>query len=184
MKPPAPPAPSPPPPELPADLYFPVVYEELRRLAGRYLRAREGVTLQPTSLVHEAYLRLAGQTRGVWQDRFHFFRVAAQMMRRVLVDHQRHRMAQKRGGHGFRVLLAEGMRATPAREVDFVALDRALDRLASFDPAQAELVELRYFAGLTIEETARALGSSPATVKREWTTARAWLLAELDHGAA
>lgn len=178
------PAPASPSPEPAADRYFPLVYEELRRLAGRYLRAREAATLAPTSLVHEAYLRLVGQTRVVWQDRVHFFRVAAQMMRRVLVDHQRARLARKRGGHGLRVVLSDDVHATPTREVDFLALDYALDRLAEFDRGQAELVELRYFAGLTIEETARALGSSPATVKREWTVARAWLLAELEGGAS
>ena len=150
------------------------VYAELRRLARHYLsQERAGHTLQPTALVHEAYMKLVDQ-RVSWQNRAHFFAVAAQAMRRVLVDHARGHLAQKRGGAQERVTLsaAEGLAAP---EVDLIALDSALEKLAALDPRQSQIVELRYFGGLTNEETAEALGISPATVKREWTVAKAWL---------
>jgi RNA polymerase sigma-70 factor, ECF subfamily len=183
-----------PPPEgstdRPADRLMPLVYEELKRLAGRYLRAdRAAATLAPTSLVHEAYLRLAGQERAEWQDRAHFFRVAAQMMRRVLVDRYRAQHRQKRGGAPLKVTLSEVAFAGPPLDLDVLALDHALSELARFDPQQATIVELRFFAGLTVEETAEALDIGTATVKREWALARAWILRALggapagDHGA-
>jgi len=156
-----------------------IVYAELRRLAAHYLsRERTGHTLQPTALVHEAYVRLIDQ-RVPWQGRTHFFGVAAQMMRRVLVDHARSRQAEKRGGDGERVTLsaAEGLAQTPG--IDLLALDAALEKLGALDERQARIVELRYFGGLTNEETALAIGVSAATVKREWTLARAWLKREL-----
>ena len=161
---------------------LPVVYAELRSQADRALR-REAVghTLQPTALVHEAYLRLVDQSRVPWQNRAQFFGIAARCMRRVLVDHARARGAAKRGGADVRAALdEEGVAAAtdePAPMV--VAVHEALERLAVLDPEQARLVELRYFGGLTIEETAEALAISPATVKREWAVARAWLRREL-----
>jgi RNA polymerase sigma factor (TIGR02999 family) len=161
---------------------LPAVYAELRRQAARAMR-REGSehTLQATALVHEAYLRLIDQNRVVWRNRAHFFGVAAQLMRRILVDHARGRRAAKRGG-GLQPL-ALGDADAPASSVeagvDVIALHDALERLAALDPAQARLVELRYFGGLNIDETAEALGVSPATVKREWAIARAWLRREL-----
>jgi RNA polymerase sigma factor (TIGR02999 family) len=155
------------------------VYDELHRQAGRAMR-REGDahTLQATAVVHEAYLRLVDQRRVEWRGRAHFFGVAAQMMRRVLVDHARTRLAEKRGGALQRVTLS-GVGASNESDVDVLALHDALERLAILDPDQARLVELRYFGGLGIEETAEALGVSPATVKREWAVARAWLRREL-----
>jgi RNA polymerase sigma-70 factor, ECF subfamily len=161
---------------------LPVVYEELRRQAARAMRREAGEhTLQATALVHEAYLRLVDQRRVEWRSRAQFFGVAAQMMRRVLVDHARGRLAAKRGGGARRVTLdGQGAdAAAPDADVDVLALHEALERLAVLDPDQARLVELRYFAGLGIEETAEALGVSPATVKREWAVARAWLRREL-----
>lgn len=153
---------------------MPIVYGELRRLAGRYLR-RERVnhTLQATALVNEAYVRLVGQRDVEWQGRNHFFRAAAQSMRRILVDHARERRAAKRGPD-LRISLDEEL-AAPAPGADLVALDDALKELASFDAQKSLIVELRYFAGLTIEETAKAIGMSPASVKRDWVLARAWL---------
>ncbi|HKW49619.1 MAG TPA: ECF-type sigma factor [Gemmatimonadaceae bacterium] len=162
-----------------------LVYEELRRQARRVLRHEgEGRTLQPTALVHEAWLRIDDQHEASWQSRTQFFAVAAQMMRRVLVDHARARRAQKRGDGAIQVTLdaldgelvaADGV----ANCVDLLALDAALARLATIDPEKARLVELRYFAGLSIPEAAAALGVSAATVSREWTVARAWLRREL-----
>jgi RNA polymerase sigma factor (TIGR02999 family) len=164
-----------------ADRLIPVVYDELRRQAARAMR-REGRehTLQTTALVHEAYMRLVDQRRVEWRNRAHFFGIAAEVMRRVLIDHARARLAAKRGGGGMRITLgdASGI-AAPDVDADVLALHEALDRLAGFDPDQARLVELRYFGGLTIEETAEALGVSAATVKREWVLARAWLRREL-----
>ena len=163
---------------------IPVVYPELRRIAGRYLRhERIGHTLQPTALVNEAYLKLINQEHAHWQNRAQFFGVAAQLMRRILVDHARERAAGKRGGGATPVTLVDGMGASPARGVDVIALDDALTRLANLYPEQGRLVELRYFGGLTIEETSEVMGLSPATVKRQWTAARAWLLSHLDRGA-
>ena len=160
---------------------LPLIYDELRRQAERAMR-REGSehTLQPTAVVHEAYLKLVDQSRVEWRSRAHFFGVAAQVMRRVLVDHARGRLAAKRGGAGQKVPLEDVHAAKdPRNDVDVLALNDALDALGKFDPLQARLVELRYFTGLTIEETAEALDMSPATVKREWTVARAWLRREL-----
>ena len=166
-----------------------LVYAELRRQAGLALRREgEGHTLQPTALVHEAWLRLGAQHDARWEGRTQFFALAAQMMRRVLVDHARTRRALKRGGAGghaaARVTLGavdrEGPEAAPSLDaVDLLALDDALARLAALDPQKARLVELRYFAGLSIPEAAEALGVSPATVGREWAVARAWLRREL-----
>jgi RNA polymerase sigma factor, TIGR02999 family len=158
------------------------IYDELHRQAARAMR-REGDahTLQATAVVHEAYLRLVDQRRVEWRSRAHFFGVAAQMMRRVLVDHARARLADKRGGALQRVTLGHASAGSePDADLDVLALHDALERLAALDPGQARLVELRYFGGLGIEDTAEALGVSPATVKREWAVARAWLRRELD----
>jgi RNA polymerase sigma factor (TIGR02999 family) len=167
---------------------LPLVYDELRRIGERQLRGeRAGQTLQPTAVVHEAYLRLVDQSRANWQNRSQFYAVASRMMRRVLVDHARHRDRVKRGAGAPRISLDEGLDAadTPAAPVDLVDLidlNDALERLGQLDAEQARIVELRFFGGLTIEETAAVLGSSPATVKRDWASARAWLYREL-HGA-
>jgi RNA polymerase sigma factor (TIGR02999 family) len=164
-----------------ADRLIPAVYDELRRQAARAMR-REGHehTLQTTALVHEAYLRLVDQQRVQWRNRAHFFGIAAEVMRRVLVDHARARQAAKRGGGVQRITFGDALVASgEAEDADVLALHEALERLALLDPNQARLVELRYFAGLTIEESAEALGVSPATVKREWALARAWLRREL-----
>lgn len=160
----------------------PLLYAELRRQARRALRREgEGHTLQPTALVHEAWLRLDGQHDARWESRTQFLAVAAQAMRRVLVDHARARHALKRGAGGARVTLGDADRAAEAPDaVDVLALDEALARLAEFDPRKARLVELRYFAGLSIPEAAAALGVSQATVGREWAVARMWLRRELD----
>jgi len=160
----------------------PLVYEELRRQAQRALRReRPGHTLQTTALVHEAWLRLDGQHDSRWESRTQFLAVAAQMMRRVLVDHARTRRALKRGGGGTLVTLGDATNAAAASdEVDVLALDDALARLATMDPRKARLVELRYFAGLSIPEAAAALGISQATVGREWAVARMWLRRELE----
>ena len=165
------------------DQLVPIVYDELHRQAQRYLRREApGHTLQTTALVHEAYLRLVDQREARWQNRAQFFGVAAQAMRRILVDHARRHQAAKRGGSAVPVPLEEGEVAAAGSDVDLVALDDALTRLAALDPQQARVVELRYFTGLGIEETAEALGISPATVKREWAMARAWLKRELGEG--
>lgn len=157
-----------------------LVYDELRRVAGAQLRAeRSDHTLQPTALVNEAYLRIVDQTRVQWQNRAHFFAVAARLMRRILVDHARRSGAAKRGS-GVRPVRIESIEpAVAAADVDLVDLDSALRRLAERDERMAQVVELRYFAGLSVEETAEAMEISPATVKREWSTARAWLHREL-----
>ncbi len=158
----------------------PIVYDELRQLARRQLRGeRTGHTLQPTALVHEAFARLVDQSQVKWQGRSHFFAVAGKTMRRVLVDYARKRRAAKRGGHGIRITLDESVAVAERRDVDVIALDDALTGLARLDAQQGKLVELRYFAGLGIEETAEALGVSPATVKREWVVAKAWLYREM-----
>lgn len=162
------------------DVLLPIVYEELKKLAAAYLRReRPGQTLQPTALVHEAYLRLLKDRPGRWQNRAHFCAIAAHSMRQILIERARARGAQKRGGVQARVTLDEGMVAAGSQSVDLVALDEALERLEAIDPEQARLVELRFFGGLTIEETAEAMNISPATVKRHWTVARAWLAREL-----
>lgn len=159
-----------------------LVYQELRRLAGRYLRAeRANHTLQPTALVNEAYLCLAQQESVRWRNRAHFLAIAANTMRRVLVDHARERGALKRGGDRRRVTLNSSI-ALAEGDVDILSLDEALHKLAGFDPAGARAVELRYFGGLTVEETAEAMDVSPAKVKRAWTAAKAWLHRELSGG--
>jgi RNA polymerase sigma factor (TIGR02999 family) len=163
-----------------ADQLVPLVYGELHKLAVHYMRAERGDhTLQPTALVHEAYMRLVDQRNASWQNRSHFFGIAAQAMRRILVDHARRKQAGKREG-GDRVTLDESVAEAPQRSVDLIALDDALNKLASLDPRQARVVELRFFGGLDIEQTAESLGISPATVKRDWTFARAFLQREMD----
>jgi len=158
---------------------LPLVYNELRRLARANLRQqRPNHTLQTTALVHEAYLRLAGETSLRVEDRAHFLGIAAQLMRWILVDYERNRRASKRGAGLTRLTLHEGI-ASPQRDVDLLALDEALDRLAELDAQQSQIIELRYFGGLSIEDTSEFLGISPATVKRSWASARAWLLREL-----
>ena len=160
----------------------PIVYDELRRLAHYHMHGeRAGHTLQTTALVNEVYLRLAGIKGLQWRDRAHFFAMAGTLMRRVLVDYARRQGRDKRGG-GVAVISLDGHAITAAPSVDFEALDQALERLAGADPQQCRIVELRFFGGLSIEETAEALGISPATVKRDWTTARAWLHHELTTG--
>jgi RNA polymerase sigma factor (TIGR02999 family) len=162
------------------DALLPLVYEELRRLARHYLRLeRPDHTLQSTALVHEAYVRLVGQSAPQWQGRSHFYGVAARLMRQILVDHARTHAAEKRGGDAVRLTLDERVLAGPQRDFDVVALDQALDRLAEVSPQQSRIVELRFFAGLSIEDTADVMGISPATVKRGWTAARAWLFREM-----
>ena len=164
------------------DRLVPLVYAELHSLAVHYMRGeRDGHTLQPTALVNDAFMRLVGQRNVSWQNRSHFYGIAAQAMRRILVDHARRTRAGKREG-GERVTLDESVAQSPQRSVDLIALDEALEKLAALDPRQARVVELRYFSGLDIEQTAMALGVSPATVKRDWTFARAFLQRELDAG--
>lgn len=162
------------------DSLLPIVYQELRRLAASYLRReRPGQTLQPTALVHEAYLRLMKDKPDRWQNRAHFCAIAAHSMRQILIERARARGAQKRGGARHRVTLDDALLGGGERSIDLLTLDQALERLAAFDPDQARLVELRFFGGLTVEETAEAMGTSPATVKRHWTVACAWLAREL-----
>lgn len=157
----------------------PIVYAELRRLAHYYMRGeRAGHTLQTTALVNELYVRLAGMERVHFRDRTHFFALAATVMRRVLVDYARLRARDKRGG-GVSVTSLDENAVAPQSAVDIIALDEALERLSSADPQQSRIVELRFFAGLSVEETAAALGISPATVKRDWATAKLWLINEL-----
>lgn len=158
----------------------PLVYGELHRLASRYLRReRPDHTLQSTALVNEAYLKLVGQHSMRWQNRAHFFGIAAQLIRRILVDHARSRAAEKRGSSAPKLSLEEVPEAAAVRELDLVALDDVLDDLAKIDPRQSRVVELRFFAGLSVEETAEVMQMSPATVKREWTAAKAWLFRQL-----
>ncbi len=159
---------------------MPLVYDELRRLADHYLRQeRPDHTLQPTALVHEAYLKLVDQTSVDWQNRAHFFGVSAQVMRQILVDHARRHRASKRGGLQQKLTLDEAIDYSQPLDVDLVALDDALTALAQLDARQSKIVELRFFGGLTIEETAVALGISPATVKVDWGMAKAWLRREI-----
>lgn len=156
------------------------VYQELRRMADRYLRLeRPGHTLQPTALVHEAYLRLIDQTQVNWQNRAHFFGVAAQMMRRILVDHARTKQRDKRGGSATKRSLDEVMNVSKGRAADLVALDAALQNLTGIDPRKSRVVELRFFGGLSVEETAEVLEVSPQTVMRDWKLAKAWLYQEM-----
>ena len=162
-----------------ADL-LPLVYDELRRLASSYMRFEApGHTLQATALVHEAYIKLIRQRDVNWQSRAHFFGIAAQMIRRILVDHIRATRAQKRGSGFANLSLDEAIGVPEKRNWEILALDDALKTLAKVDPQQARIVELRFFAGLSIEETASIVGISPATVKRDWVTAKAWLFREL-----
>ena len=155
---------------------MPLVYSELRRLAQHYLRReRDDHTLQSTALVHEAYLRLAGQNPPQWQNRAHFFGIAAHLMRQILVEYARGHGAAKRGGGATRMTLDESLAIAQQKDVDVIDLDRVLHDLCALDAQQGRIVELRFFGGLTIEDTSEVLGISPATVKREWVTARAWL---------
>ncbi len=158
----------------------PLLYEELRRLARHFLAAeREDHTLQPTALVHEAYLRLVGQHSVDWRNRAHFLAMAATMMRRILINHAQAHNAAKRAGHAEVISLEDAFGVFTDPRVDLLDLNATLDRLAGMDPQQGRVVELRYFGGLSIEETAEVLGISPATVKREWSTARLWLLEQM-----
>jgi RNA polymerase sigma factor (TIGR02999 family) len=163
------------------DKLVPLVYDELHHIASRQMASRSGPhTLQSTALVNEAYLRLAAKSTVAWNDRTHFFAVAARIIRSVLVDHARANLTAKRGGGGAITLnLETAATATEPREVDLLALDETLERLGQLDPQQASIVELRFFSGLSIEETAGVLGISPATVKRDWTIARTWIFKEL-----
>jgi len=162
---------------------IPLVYAELRRVAARYMRGEQpGHSLQATALVHEAYLRLAGQQDISWQNRAHFFGVAANIMRRILVDHARAKQARKRGGSIQKVSFDEAVLVQPEPSRDFLALDEALERLARRDSRQSRIVELRFFGGLSEEEAAEVLGISVRTVKREWAVARAWLYKEISKG--
>src|SRR5215210_8796330 len=162
------------------DQLMPLVYDELRRQAARYLRREQpGNTLQTTALIHEAYVRLVDQRNMQWQNRAHFFGIAAQLMRRILVDHARAKKRVKRGGSDIRVSLGEETVAVKGQDLDVVALDEALERLAQIDEQQSRVVELRFFSGLTVEETAEVMHISRATVKRDWSMAKAWLHREL-----
>ncbi len=163
-----------------ADELLPLVYQELRRIAAAYMRReRPDHTLQATALVHEAYLQLVDQTRVDWKNRAHFFGVAAQLMRRILVEHARAHQAQKRGGGAGKIALEEVAAAFPQKDLTLVALDDSLQQLEKMDPRQSRVVELRFFGGLTTEETAEVMGISTATVEREWRAARAWLHSQL-----
>jgi len=161
---------------------MPLVYAELRELAKRHFRKeRPGHTLQPTAVVHEAYFRLIDQTRVTWKNRGHFLAIASQAMRRILIDHARGRGAEKRGGEVEKVTLDVAIASPePAREVDILALDEALERLKTLDGTQAQIVELRFFGGLTIEETADVMETSPSSIKRDFRSAKAWLFRELN----
>ena len=166
-----------------ADALLPLVYDELRSLAARHLqRERPGHTLQATALAHETYLRLVDQTRVNWSGRAHFLAVAATLMRRILVNHEKARRREKRGGGAARAALTEGALQTPAESLDLLALDEALSRLATIDPQQCRIVELRFFGGLTVEEVSQVVGTSERTVHREWTFAKAWLRGEISKG--
>lgn len=163
-----------------AQRLLPVVYAELRALAGSYFRGQPADhTLQPTALVHEAFVRLIDQTSVKWKSRAHFMAVAATAMRHILTDHARRSGAVKRGGDQQRVELTDGVALTPAGHIDLVALDEALKKLASFDTRKHRIVELRFFGGLSVEEAAEVLGVSKSTVEAEWRAARAWLGVEL-----
>ena len=158
------------------DKLVPLIHEELRRLAHHYMsRERPGHTLQTTALVGEAYLRLVNRKEVQWKNRAHFFAIAATLMRNILVDHARSHAYAKRGGGARQIELDEAMVVSQERAADVVALDEVLKELATLDEPQSRIVELRFFGGLTIEETAEAMGTSPTTIKREWRTARAWL---------
>ena len=166
------------------DALMPLVYEELRRLAHYYLqRERSDHTLQSTALVHEAYMRMLGQKLPDWQNRAHFFGVAARLMRQILVEYARGHHAAKRGGDAYKVTLDEGALVAQKTDLDVILLDDALQDLAKLDEQQSRIVELRFFAGLSIDDTSEVLGISPATVAREWTTARIWLHREISRRA-
>ena len=166
------------------DCLMPLVYTELRRIANRYLQGeRSDHTLQSTALVHEAYVRMTQQDLPQWQNRAHFFAVAAQLMRQILVDHARGHCASKRGGSAYKLALDEAEEQPLVRDIDIVALDDALKSLANMDVQQSKVVELKFFGGLTVEDTAEVLGVSASTVKRDWTMARAWLFRELNRSA-
>lgn len=164
-----------------AEVLLPLVYDELRALAGSYFKLETpDHTLQPTALVHEAFMKLTGSSRGGWKDRAHFFAIASQAMRLVLIDHARHKKAQKRGGVHQRITLS-GLETPPAGEtqIDLIALDEAMTRLAERSPRQCRIVEMRFLAGLEASEAAYVLGVAPRTVQREWRAARAFLRCEL-----
>ena len=161
----------------------PLVYDELHKLASRYLRReRTNHTLQTTALVHEAYLKLVDQKDANWQNRAQFFAVAAQLMRRILVDYARRHRASKRGGSYYKLTLDEALVSSGEKDAELLALDEALGRLATIDPQQSRVVELRVFGGLSLEETAQVLDISPRTVRREWSMAKAWLRKEIKKG--
>ncbi len=172
-------------PALPPDRVSPLVdevYIELRRLANGYLRRERAQSIQATELVHDAYLRLLKDKHPQWRNRTHFLAIAAISMRRLLVERARARHAHKRGGDQVQVTLDDQLAAAEAPSIDVIAVDRALEALAQRDPQQARIVELRFFGGLTVEETAEALSISPATVKRDWTVAKAWLMRAIETG--
>jgi RNA polymerase sigma factor (TIGR02999 family) len=161
-----------------------LVYDELHRQAVRFFhRERAGHTLQPTALVNEVYLRLINQHEVNWQNRAQFFGIAAEMMRRILVSHARGRQAQKRGGAAQHITLDEGVAAEPQRDLNLLALDDALTRLEQLDPEKSRMVELRFFSGLSVQETAEVMGVSPRTIDRQWRTAKAWLYREIGKAA-
>jgi RNA polymerase sigma factor (TIGR02999 family) len=163
-----------------ADRLMQLVYKELRKLAAKYLQKQHSDhTLQPTALVHEAYMKLIDASQVDWQDRAHFFAVAAQTMRHILVDHARAATADKRGGGVQKIALDEAVSFSEKQDIDLIALDEALQQLAEQDATQSRIIELRFFGGLTVEETAAVLKISPATVKREWAMARAWLYRQI-----
>ncbi len=165
------------------DQLMPLIMDELKRRAGSYLRGeRPGHTLQPTALVNELYLRLVDQDRSTWHDRAHFFAITAQLMRRILVDHARSRRADKRGGDWAETIALDEGRDVATNGIDIVMLDNALSALSALDERQGRIVELRFFAGLTIPETAEVLGIAQPTVSRDWRNARAWLMRELGWG--
>ncbi len=167
------------------DKLMPLVYQELRRLAKRHmLRQPAGHTLQTTDLVNEAYLKLVNIPEPEWKDRVHFLAVASRAMRSVLVDHARRRSYAKRGANPLRVTLREDVMVSEQRTAEVIAVDEALNRLAALDPRKSQIVELRYFGGLSVEEAAEVVAVSPITVKREWVKARAWLFRELGHEKA
>lgn len=165
------------------DDILPLVYQELRSLAGNYLRReRADHTLQPTALVHEAYIKLIDQTQVKWQNRAHFFGIAANIMRRILVDHARKHGAHKRGGDAEKMPLEEEILiVSEGKSAELLALDEALENLAKLDPQKSKIVELRYFGGLSIEETAEVIGVSVPTINRQWRMARAWLFNEISN---
>ncbi len=165
------------------DDILPLIYDELRRLASNYLRReRSDHTLQPTALVHEAYIKLIDQTQVKWQNRAHFFGIAANIMRRILVDYARQHKADKRGGAAEKLPLEEEILiVSEGKSAELLALDEALENLAKIDPQKSKIVELRYFGGLSVEETAEVLGVSEITVKRHWRMAKAWLYGQLSH---